>query len=153
MVMICNTSATPTQNLERGSLGWRSSGDMGYRGGWLARCNATETGWPRYDGKVGSTVAGRLRCAASQAAEMQRWRSGDNEMWFPWRPRPFGGRTNARDAGQAAAAAGGGGGARPDLTTLGSFSPVFFFSRVIKSKVSGVGARVGRGERRSESRW
>ena len=62
------------------------------------------------------------------------------------------GRTNA--AGQAAAAAAGGGGdARPDLTILNSFSPVFFFSSVIKSKVSGDGAQVGRGARRSESWW
>jgi hypothetical protein len=29
---------------------------------------------------------------------------------------------------------GGGGGARPDLALLSSFSPVFFFSRVIKSE-------------------
>ena len=47
---------------------------------------------------------------------------------------------------------GGGGGARPDLTILTTFSPVFFFSRVIKSSVSGVGARVGSGARRGESR-
>jgi hypothetical protein len=50
------------------------------------------------------------------------------------------------------AAAAGGGGARPDLTILNSFPPVFFFSRVIKSKVSGVGVRVGRGGRRGVSR-
>jgi hypothetical protein len=63
-------------------------------------------------------------------------------------------RTNARDAVQAAAAAaGGGGGARPDLTLFTTFSPVFFFSRVIKSGVSVGGARVGRGARRGESRW
>ena len=64
------------------------------------------------------------------------------------------GRTNERDAGQvaAAAAAGGGGGTRPVLALLTTFSPVFFFSRVIKSRVSEVGARVGRGARRGESR-
>jgi hypothetical protein len=60
--------------------------------------------------------------------------------------------TNARDAGQAAAAAGGGGDAWPGLTILNSFSPVFFFSRVIKSGVSVGGARVGRGARRGVSR-
>jgi hypothetical protein len=48
--------------------------------------------------------------------------------------------------------AGGGGGARPDLVLLTTFSPVFFFSCVIKSRVSGVGARVGRGVRRGVSR-
>ena len=47
---------------------------------------------------------------------------------------------------------GGGGGARPDLTLFTTFSPVFFFFRVIKSKVSVGGARVGRGARRGESR-
>ena len=70
MVMVCNTSAIPTQNLEHFYLGWRSSGNLGYRGGWVARCDATE-GWPRYDGKVGSAVAG-LRVAASQAAALRR---------------------------------------------------------------------------------
>jgi len=54
-------------------------------------------------------------------------------------------------AAAAAAAAGGGGDARPDLTILTTFSPVFFFSRVIKSEVSVGGARVGRGARRGES--
>jgi hypothetical protein len=53
----------------------------------------------------------------------------------------------------AAAAAGGGGGARSDLTLLTTFSPVFFFSSVIKSGVSVGGARVGRGARRGVSRW
>jgi hypothetical protein len=64
------------------------------------------------------------------------------------------GRTNARDAGQAAAAAaaGGGGSERPHLTILDSCSPVFFFSRLIESRVSLGGARVGRGARRGESR-
>jgi hypothetical protein len=47
---------------------------------------------------------------------------------------------------------GGGGGARPDLTILNSFSPVFFFYRVIKSRVSGVGAQVGGGACRGGSR-
>jgi hypothetical protein len=47
--------------------------------------------------------------------------------------------------------AGGGGGARPDLVLLTTFSPVFFFSCVFKSRVSGVGARVGRGARRGVS--
>jgi len=58
----------------------------------------------------------------------------------------------ASAAAAAAAAAGGGGGARPDLTILNIFSPVFFFSRVIKSRVSVRGARVGRGARRGGSR-
>jgi hypothetical protein len=48
--------------------------------------------------------------------------------------------------------AGGGGGARPDLTLFTTFSPVFFFPCVIKSKVSVGGARVGSGGRRGESR-
>ena len=48
--------------------------------------------------------------------------------------------------------AGGGGDVRPDLTPLNIFSPVFFFSCVIKSGVSGVGARVGRGALRGVSR-
>jgi len=47
---------------------------------------------------------------------------------------------------------GSGGGARPVLT-LFTFSPVFFFSCVIKSGVSVGGARVGRGARRGVSRW
>ncbi len=66
------------------------------------------------------------------------------------------GRANARDAGSGGGGgggrAGGGGGARPDLALLTTFSPVFFFSCVIKSRVSVVGARVGRGARRGESR-
>jgi hypothetical protein len=63
------------------------------------------------------------------------------------------GRTNGLlGCWAAAAAAGGGGDARPDLNILNSFSPVFFFSRVIKSRVSVGGARVGRGARRGVSR-
>jgi hypothetical protein len=42
--------------------------------------------------------------------------------------------------------------ARPGLTILTTFSPVFFFSRVIKSRVSVRGARVGRGASRGVSR-
>jgi hypothetical protein len=57
-----------------------------------------------------------------------------------------------REARAAAAAAGGGGGARPVLTLLCNKTHSFFFSRVIKSKVSVGGARVGRGARRGESR-
>ena len=45
-----------------------------------------------------------------------------------------------------------GGGARPDLTLCCSKSPSSFFSCVIKSRVSGVGARFGRGSRRGGSR-
>ena len=51
-----------------------------------------------------------------------------------------------------AAAAGGGGGARPVLALLTTVSPVFFFSRVIKSRLSVGGARVGRGALRGVSR-
>ena len=58
-----------------------------------------------------------------------------------------------RNAGPGFGGGGGGGGARPDLTLLNSFSPVFFFSRVIKSRVSVGGARVGSGGRRGVSRW
>jgi hypothetical protein len=61
----------------------------------------------------------------------------------------------ARRGGEKRRLGGGGGdgGARPDLALLTSFSPVFFFSRVIKSGVSVGGARVGRGARRGDSRW
>ena len=53
---------------------------MGYRGGWLARRDATETGRPRYDGKVGSSVAGRLQVVASQAEALRLWRSRDEDV-------------------------------------------------------------------------
>ena len=59
------------------------------------------------------------------------------------------GRTNARDAGQAAAAAGGGGGERPDLTLFTTKSPSSFFSRV--NQVEGERGRRA-GWARSESR-
>ena len=120
----------------------------------MARCDVTE-GWPRYDGKVGSAVAGRLRVAASQAAAMRRQRSRDDDVVPMVRgldgAHPF--RRCLAAAVAAAAAAGGGGDARPDLTILSSFSPVFVVSSVIKSGVSVGGARVGRGARRGESRW
>jgi hypothetical protein len=58
----------------------------------------------------------------------------------------------AAGGGGGGAAAGGGGGTRPVLALLTTFSPVFFFSRVIKSRVSVGGARVGRGARRGVSR-
>ena len=46
----------------------------------MARCNATETGRPRYDGKVGSSVAGRLQVVASQAEALRLWRSRDEDV-------------------------------------------------------------------------
>jgi hypothetical protein len=55
--------------------------------------------------------------------------------------------------GQCGGGGGGGGGARPDLPLFTTKSPSSFLSRVIKSRVSGTGARVGRGERRGESQW
>ena len=54
---------------------------------------------------------------------------------------------------RVAAAARAVGAARGQISLFSTASPVFFFSRVIKSRVSGVGARVGRGERRGVSRW
>ena len=76
--MICNASAIPTENLERGSLGWRTrAGEARVKwvieGGWRG---ATETGEPRYDGKVGSAVTGRLRVPASQATALRCGGSG-----------------------------------------------------------------------------
>ena len=107
--MICNTSAVHTKNLERGSLGWKPQAEA--RVTWVTR---------DYGGKVGSAVAGRLRVAASQAAEMQRWRSGDDKMRFPWRARPCWGAHQCKSC-----RAGGGGRWR----------------RVIKSKVNAGWAR------------
>jgi hypothetical protein len=66
-------------------------------GGWR---DANETGWPRYDGKVGSAVAGRLRGAASEAKAQRR-----RQDVVPKARKALLGRTNARAAGQAAAAA------------------------------------------------
>ena len=94
----------------------------------MARCNATETGRPRYDGKVGSSVAVRMRGAASQAEALRRQRSGDDEMWFLCTRGLDGVHQCCRAGG-----AGGGGSARPVLALFTTFSHVFFFSRVIKS--------------------
>jgi hypothetical protein len=76
-------------------------------------------------------------------------------MWFPWHARSWGAPLQEMlggGGGGGGGGAGGGGSARPDLTLFTTFSPVFFFSRVIKSGVSVGGARVGRGARRGVSR-
>ena len=74
----------------------------------MARGNATETGRPRYDGKVGSSVAGRMRGAASQAEALLGCsgggvggggsvrRSGCERQW--WRRRRRRGRWRRRAA-------------------------------------------------------
>ena len=71
---------------------------MGYRGGWLARYHATETGKPRYDGMVGSAVAGWLwkrgESGGSAAVVAHRRRRDIVHM----AREALLGRTNARDA-------------------------------------------------------
>ena len=99
----------------------------------MARCDAAETGRPRYDGKVGSAVARTMRCAASHAEALRRKRSGDDEMWFLCARGLDGAHQCKRCRAGGGGGAGGGGSARPDLALLTTFSPVFFFSRVIKS--------------------
>ena len=78
---------------------------------------------------------------------MQRWRSRDDVVHMA-REALIGANQCERCLAAAAAvgsSAAGGGSARPDLALFTTFSPVFFFSRVIKSGVSVGGARVGRG--------
>jgi hypothetical protein len=100
---------------------------MGNQGEWVAMCDAAETGRPHYDGKVGSAVAGRMRVAASQATAL-----GRRLDVVPKVRKALMGRTNGL-LGGGGGGAGGGGDARPDLALLTTFSPVFFFSCVIKS--------------------
>ena len=78
--VICTTSAMPTQNLERGSLGWRISGEIVIReGGWRGAARrrqggrATAARWAaRWRGGCEARRVRRQRSLAAAALETGR---------------------------------------------------------------------------------
>ncbi len=109
---------------------WRRSGG-GVGGGGIVWHSGCERQWWRRRGAAVMRGDGLTRS--------ERALNWGNAQCRPRLPRLGGG--------------GGGGGRWRRRAARSRSSPVFFFSSVIKSKVSGVGARVGRGGRRGVSRW
>ena len=88
----------------------------------MARCDATE-GWPRYDGKVGSAVAGRLRVAASQAAALRCGGSAaETTRYRSYGAQGLDGAHQCCRAGGGGGGGGGGGWRRVVVAARGQFS-------------------------------